>query len=826
MKKKIWILLCILWVLIIADAFWEDAYGLRTHGEFNITDDVIVDGDYRYITENTEDDGIIYKIGTDYNVDEVFAVSDFSSGLYIQDTAKYGDYVYLFVRGYVDDILDGQYACANILKLDKDLKLLETYKWVKLDKETGVEATIAVDDKNIYLLVISGDGKESYIYSIPLADMVPYSRENVSNYRDVSVLQYRDYVRTNDDYRYVYVGLIDGNLYTYKNGIGGGTDLITSSEFDARELFDNKKLSLMQIIEINKGLAVRMLLLGLGGIFLIISIFCIFRPKNRVVFWILIWELTLLLVYWLSYSAMNVFVGRHDITEYRQYSDFVLDILCEQIGVKDMSPVYDKDYYYTKEYREKSNTVFDIRKNNDSNMLFEEICLVSKADNKVLLSVCGLEGYDVGFLYGDAISEIVDKAARTDSCQIRQYLYKGINYYFVADVYQNSDIVTLAAFTPVSDDSDVPIRNVIRTLLMFMFVFSSLFGIFILLWQSRDLHVFGNSLEKVSLGKSGEVKKPNYHGEDMGDMWNGLLDIDRNIKNLNYIRFKVFEAFYRFAPKSMERVLEKKSITDVYSGDYTVKQGTIGTVIMTNNGNNEVDFEKMGEIMESRLNLKNERHILSLISEYQESGKGFQVAFNSTLSELTMLFPDSNRNVCDFGREFYEIQDSKTNDVDGYVSNVFLDYDTFVYGVVGVDNQYMQYLVNQNLDPVDEGLTILLALLNLRLVITQSVFEHERSIPEYRYIGTFLRENGEEVKLYEILDVYRETDRKLRLETREIFNKALSLFMEDRFYDARNLFAQILKSNANDEVARSYVFICEKYLDTETIEIEHCLNQI
>ena len=65
-----------------------------------------------------------------------------------------------------------------------------------------------------------------------------------------------------------------------------------------------------------------------------------------------------------------------------------------------------------------------------------------------------------------------------------------------------------------------------------------------------------------------------------------------------------------------------------------------------------------------------------------------------------------------------------------------------------------------------------------------------------------------------MLDAYPVNERQKRAAMLEVFQKALNLFYQDDFYLARSQFMEVLKECPSDEVAKWYVFLCEKCLDS------------
>lgn len=79
------------------------------------------------------------------------------------------------------------------------------------------------------------------------------------------------------------------------------------------------------------------------------------------------------------------------------------------------------------------------------------------------------------------------------------------------------------------------------------------------------------------------------------------------------------------------------------------------------------------------------------------------------------------------------------------------------------------------------------------------------------------------LKLYEGLDAYPETQRKLMMETDALFQQGLQLFYSNDFYLARNTFNEVLKLNEQDHIARWYLFHCEYHLNHPDAEVSYGL---
>lgn len=91
-------------------------------------------------------------------------------------------------------------------------------------------------------------------------------------------------------------------------------------------------------------------------------------------------------------------------------------------------------------------------------------------------------------------------------------------------------------------------------------------------------------------------------------------------------------------------------------------------------------------------------------------------------------------------------------------------------------------------------------------------------IPEFltryhtRMIGYLKMELSDCVEtLYDVYDGDCAEERRKKEDTKEIFKEGVQAFSEQRFYDARQKFAQVLRVNRDDKAAGSYVYRCDTY---------------
>ena len=108
--------------------------------------------------------------------------------------------------------------------------------------------------------------------------------------------------------------------------------------------------------------------------------------------------------------------------------------------------------------------------------------------------------------------------------------------------------------------------------------------------------------------------------------------------------------------------------------------------------------------------------------------------------------------------------------------------------------------------------------LDVRMIMTEDTLLRLGEKVQTRFIGK-LHVGIKEIKLYQVLDVYKEFDRQNRIKTDQMFRSALELFYQSDFYLARNTFAEVLKKCPDDLVAKYYMFRCEEALNSNSTEV-------
>lgn len=335
-----------------------------------------------------------------------------------------------------------------------------------------------------------------------------------------------------------------------------------------------------------------------------------------------------------------------------------------------------------------------------------------------------------------------------------------------------------------------------------VFVVGSILGIIALLLQAMDLSIFLNSLIKVSRGRQ-DIFKPRVVGGDMNALWNALFDLIRAIKSMNYNIFRIYEGYYRFAPKMIESYMAAASIADVQPDGNSVNTITASLAMLHSR------MRPDSEVVKS---------IFAQVANLQENQMGALLCTNADVSDVEMIFPEENKSISDFvlkiSKDF--IQNN---------SCILIHHDSVKVSVVGDNRQNAVVADCETAKKVFADIDRLNQL-DLKFVMTESALKHEANDPLCRYIGYLSMDGGQKIKLYEMLDCLLERERRLKVDSKSMFEDAIEHIRTKDYYYARNIFAKIIRINPDDEVARQYLFKCEDSLSLDNDkEIDFGLNR-
>lgn len=342
---------------------------------------------------------------------------------------------------------------------------------------------------------------------------------------------------------------------------------------------------------------------------------------------------------------------------------------------------------------------------------------------------------------------------------------------------------------------------------LFFMTAATLCVILLVLIQEKDMHRTLRLLKRVAEGRE-EVSaflRPvrnspfQRQSNESRALYSVLQQIAVNSERMDYRKLQVLQAYHRFAPKEVEKILGRQSILDVAPMDRVETESTVVFVSFA-----ERDGGSGGEYLQQM-----NRNYALLFEEHREFG-GSILSGGSYPGVILLLFYDESRRALQFG---IRMSARAMADQTAGQAFVFLHRTPLVYGVAGDEEQSFPYIYSEEIR-ILQKYTDHLRAMGVRMAVTEYVWELEKDEVQSRYIG-YIEEEAYRFKLYEILDAHPAEERYRRLASAARFQEALDLYYKSDFYLARSVFSDILRSCPGDEVARWYLFLCENGLNGE-----------
>lgn len=285
-------------------------------------------------------------------------------------------------------------------------------------------------------------------------------------------------------------------------------------------------------------------------------------------------------------------------------------------------------------------------------------------------------------------------------------------------------------------------------------------------------------------------------------VFNEMADnITRQIVTLR----KEKEAYFKFVPSTMLELLGLENLGAIELGKGIEKEAYVLCVNM--------DINSAGLTTAQEQELTNRFFSIVNLAANQHGGTVITDAVN--LRRLRIICPDDGDSAVDMAVSALAVIDSANAGlpVQSQMKVMMVLHKTHIfYGICGDRERMIPTILSDDLDAIAQNKENLREI-SRRLLVTQSAIA---DITDDRYYSRFIGYMGSmtdsHFALHDLYDVCPTEEIRLINDTRITFDKAMELLKEERWYDAKNFFTLVLRQNQRDNVARHYVFICEKNL--------------
>ena len=274
-------------------------------------------------------------------------------------------------------------------------------------------------------------------------------------------------------------------------------------------------------------------------------------------------------------------------------------------------------------------------------------------------------------------------------------------------------------------------------------------------------------------------------------------DIDVQILNLEHMS----ETYYRFVPPSIIELLGKDNLGSLTLGSNVRGEYAVLNVRLA--FNEALTLEQNEAMMNRFFNTENrfaqQNNIISIVDDANLQSiimicqQGAEAAVTTALTILAKI--DADNQKCNFNEQL------KVHFV--------LDRTDVYFGICGDEERYIPVVLAPKFEKLLSN-SYFLKSMGSRLLVTEAAYKTIENIDAYanRYIGS-IKNAPLDVKMYDIYDDRIAEQIRIMKTTQHAFDKAMELYEKGYYYEAKNLYAMVLRENPQDMAAKYYVFRCE-----------------
>ena len=296
--------------------------------------------------------------------------------------------------------------------------------------------------------------------------------------------------------------------------------------------------------------------------------------------------------------------------------------------------------------------------------------------------------------------------------------------------------------------------------------------------------------------------------DDDSDEFSGIVrvfnkmagDIDVQIYNLR----QTSATYFRFIPQKVFQLLGKENL-----GDLDLASGKRASYHILS-----VDMSLSSRLTEDEIKERTDS-FFAIVDELCEEYGAVLLTDSVNLRLLQVICPSGGDSAVDIALSALSRLDAvnAAAPVQSRMEAFFLVHRAEVYyGICGDEKRLVPAMISGEMDTLAAQAGELRRF-SSRLVVTRAALEGmDESHYFHRFIGCPEGADESRFGLYDFYDSCTPEEIRLINETRETFDKAMELYREGRWYDAKNMFALVLRENQYDNVSRTYIFRCEKRL--------------
>ena len=368
-------------------------------------------------------------------------------------------------------------------------------------------------------------------------------------------------------------------------------------------------------------------------------------------------------------------------------------------------------------------------------------------------------------------------------------------FLFTINAYQNSTAVVVRTSLNISPDNINNLLWVIfSTILYFLIIF------FIFKTLTRPI----KKIEKAIMNLAdGEIKEEiNIGGNrQFSNIEHNLNKLNNELRQKEKFIKKSTEEYEKFIPKQFIKFFGKKSLLDLQIGETVSKELTtmyceIKSVALSSSS---MSLEENFNHVNSYLNIVSPiiRKYNGYIDKYLGNG-------------LIAVFP-SAKNAFNCAHVITKAIDDKNKEninLPALSVGISLDTQDVAIGIIGDEERKSLSIISDSQNLTEKMNEINRQFSSLIIFSKSTLNEISAFNINYRYIGNLTSDNGDQVGIFESLEIYEKPKRDKLTKNKINFEQAVRAYFNGKYDQAKSLFEKVYRQEKNDKVCYTYYNKC------------------
>lgn len=313
-------------------------------------------------------------------------------------------------------------------------------------------------------------------------------------------------------------------------------------------------------------------------------------------------------------------------------------------------------------------------------------------------------------------------------------------------------------------------------------------------------------LDRMERMEDGDYTVPNVskRQDEVGDLHASLQRLCVGLSIRKYEVDMTMEAYHRFVPQGLEKLIDRANVTEVSLGDSRTITGVISLLSVSNRHNVRrlLSDDQYSDFV---------GYCTELVDTSAREHGGMLLASEYDFATCKLYFEKHRAAALTASLDLLgkTAEGAKDGSLPRPRFGILLHEATFLYGITGGSETIFPFVSSIELEFLS-GFSNRLCAAGCSLVATDRYLAGKQR-ENSRYIGFVSATDAQTIKLYELLEVYPSIERNQRLHYDSQFQEGIRLFYQSDFYLARSIFSSVLKICPADGIARWYLFACERY---------------